>query len=375
VVLLLAVAGCGGGAATASTAGSAEARAAGLSTLESAAKQEGTIVIYGPPGTPYRQMLVTTFEQAYPGIKVDAIFVPPTERMSRVSLERQAGRYLADLWISGTTPSVTDAKDANFTQPLKPQLVLPEVVDEAGWFQHKLWWADSQEPYTVLMFGGSVQPIVFVNSKMVDPKAFTSYADLLDPKWKGKIVSTDVRNPGPGAAPARWIYKQPELGPTFLTRLFSEMNVRLSEDQRQLIDWVGQGTYPIGLLMSQNEVDLAVKQGLPITTVPAEQFKEGASFGPANGAVAMLDRAPHPGAAKLYLNWLLSKAGQLDWQRIVGDNSLRVDITKDGVNPLVVPKQGINYVNSGTEEFSRTLNPATLRQPIDEGLKKAGVSA
>src|SRR5581483_3047684 len=99
------------------------AKPAGLDALLDAANKEGTVVVYGPPGTPYRQMLVNDFEKAYPAIKVDALFVAPTERMSRVSLERQAGKYLADLWISGTTPVVTDVKDAKYTTPLKDQLL------------------------------------------------------------------------------------------------------------------------------------------------------------------------------------------------------------------------------------------------------------
>jgi iron(III) transport system substrate-binding protein len=225
------------------------------------------------------------------------------------------------------------------------------------------------------MFAGSDQPVIYVNSRLADPKAFTSYQDLFDPKWKGKIAATDVRNPGPGAAPARFMFKQPDLGPPFFTRLFAEMNVKLSDDQRQLIDWVGQGTYPIGLWLSQNEVDLAVKQGLPIGTVPAEQLKEGASIGPANGAVAMLDRAPHPNAAKFYLNWLLSRDGQIAWQHDVGDNSMRIDVPKNDLNPLVVPKDGVNYLNAGGEDFSRAFSPSTLRQPIDDGLKKAGAQS
>jgi iron(III) transport system substrate-binding protein len=373
VLAVLLLAACGGQAAAPASAGSGAAKPGGeWAVLQAAAKQEGTVTIYGPPGTPYRQMLVSDFEQANPGIHVEAIFVSPADRMSRVTLERQAGKYLADLWVSGTTPSVTDAKDAHFTQPLEPQLLLPEVKDESGWFQRKLWWADSQAPNTVLMFAGSVQATVFVNAKQVDPKSFTSYQDLLDPKWRGKIASTDIRNPGPGAAPARFLFKQPNLGPTFFTNLFAQQDIHLSEDQRQLIDWVAQGVYPIGIFLSQNEVDLAVKQGLPITTVPAEQLKEGGSIGPANGAVAMLDRAPHPNAAKLYLNWLLSKEGQTLWQKDVGDNSLRTDIPKDGLNQVLIPKDGVTYVNSGTEEFSRAFSPSTLRQPIEEGLKKAG---
>jgi iron(III) transport system substrate-binding protein len=370
LLALLFLAACGGAAAPSGSG--AGAKPAGWDSLVEAAKKEGTVVIYAQPGTTYRNVIVAAFEKSYPSIKVDSVFVLPAERVSRLSLERQAGRYLADLWIGGTTDAVTTLKEGRMNVPLRPQLALPEVLDESAWFEHKLWWADSAEPYTTLMFVGGVQGVVFVNTKMVDPGAFKSYWDVLDPKWKGKIASTDVRNTGTGAAPARFVYKQPDLGPTWFRRVFAEMDVQLSNEQRQLVDWVSQGTYPIGLFLSANEVALAAKQGLPIAMVPSEQFKEGASIGPSNGAITMIERAPHPNAAKLYANWLLSREGQLAWQREIGDNSLRVDIPKDMVSPVSVPKQGVSYVNSGTEEFSRAFNPATLRQPIDEGLRMAG---
>src|SRR5438552_5169730 len=303
----------------------AAGKPAGWDSLVEAANKEGTVVIYAQPGTTYRQAIVAASEKSYPGIKADAVFVLPAERLSRLTLERQAGRYLADLWIGGTTDAVITLKEGGIDVPLRPQLVLPEVVDESAWFDHRLWWADSAEPYTTLMFIGGVQGVVFVNTKMVDPNSFKSIWDVLDPKWKGKIASTDIRNTGTGAAPARFVFKQPDLGPTFYRRLFAEMNVALSNEQRQLVDWVSQGTYPIGLFLSPNEVGLASKQGLPIAMIPPDQFKEGASIGPANGALAMMDRAPHPNAAKVYANWLLSKEGQPAWQREVGDNSLRID--------------------------------------------------
>jgi ABC-type Fe3+ transport system substrate-binding protein len=168
------------------------------------------------------------------------------------------------------------------------------------------------------------------------------------------------------------LFKDTSVGPAFFTRLFGEQKVTLSGDQSQLVDWVAQGTYPVGLFLSFNEVELAAKQGLPIKAVAADQLKEAPAIGPANGAAAMMDRAPHPAAAKLYLNWLLSKEGQLLWQKDVGDNSLRTDISKDAVDPLLVPKDGVTYVDSGSETFSRAFGPNTLRQPIDEGLQKAG---
>ncbi len=68
------------------------------------------------------------------------------------------------------------------------------------------------------------------------------------------------------------------------------------------------------------------------------------------------------------MNWLLSKAGQTVWQREVGDNSLRVDIPKDGVNPLFVPKSGGNYTSVGTEEMALTYNQPLVRQTIDAAL-------
>ena len=49
---------------------------------------------------------------------------------------------------------------AGFTAPLQPALLLPEVLDPAAWLQQRLWWADAAEPYTTLMFQGSVNSIV-----------------------------------------------------------------------------------------------------------------------------------------------------------------------------------------------------------------------
>ena len=207
--------------------------------------------------------------------------------------------------------------------------------------------------------------MVFVNPKVVGPASFTSYKDLLDPKWQGKMASTDIRNPGPGFAPARMLFKSPELGADFMKQLYAKSRVTLSTDQKQLIGWVAQGTYPIGLFIDPGEVTAAIKQGLPLAIVPPDQFKEGAAIGPNNGGVTIIDKAPHPSAARLYVNWMLSKGGQSVWQREVGDNSLRTDIPKDGVEPLFVPKHGVNYTNVGTEEMALTYGQPLFKQTID----------
>jgi ABC-type Fe3+ transport system substrate-binding protein len=321
--------------------------------LVAAARQEGQVVVYGPPGQEYRTAIVDGFQRAYPGIAVNAIFISPTERLSRLGAERAAGRYLADVWIGGTNPAVTEVKEAKYSIPLQPALVLPEVLDPAAWLDQRLWWSDSAEPYTNLMFQGSSQAFVAINTQLVGANEITSYWDLLAPKWKGKIVANDIRRPGPGGVPTRFIYKSPELGPTFITRLFSEMDVMVTADPRQLVDWLAQGTYAIGIFMAGRDILVGARQGLPIDVVPPERFKEGSSIGPGNGSLVMLDQAPHPNAAKLYVNWLLSREGQRVWQEAIEEPSLRVDIPKEGLAASAVPKPGISYVNAAGEEYTR----------------------
>jgi len=372
-LVALTLAACGGSNAAPASAPpnasaaaptSAVAKPDDWNAIVEAAKKEGTVAVWGTPGTPYRQVLVTEFEKAYPGIKVDGLFIPPADRTSRLNLERQAGKYTVDVW-SSPGAQITDFKKNGTIVPLLSQLTLPGVADASGWFQGHLWWVDKDEPYTWNLPIGSVIPMVFVNSKMVDPAQFKSYKDLLDPKWQGKLAATDIRNPGPGFAPARMLFKSPDLGADYMKQLFSPSRIKLSTDQKQLIDWLGQGTYPIGLFIDPGEVTVAIKQGLPLVMVPPDQFKEGAAIGPNNGGVAIIDKAPHPNAARVYVNWMLSKDGQAVWQREVGDNSLRTDVSKDGVNPLFVPKQSVNYTNVSSEEIALAYNQPLFKQTID----------
>jgi iron(III) transport system substrate-binding protein len=246
-------------------------------------------------------------------------------------------------------------------------MLLPENSKPEAWYEGKLQWADAQEPRTTLMFECYVNEIVFVNPTLADPKQFTSYKDLLDPKWKGKMAGTDIRQPGPGGVPSRYMYKYPDLGPTYLTQLFRDTDIVLSSDQRQLIDWIAQGTYPVGVFVSGTDVQVAQKQGLSVGSVPPEQFKEGGALGPAYGAVSLMNRPPHPMAAQLYVNWLLSQDGQKAWQTVTGEPSCRTDMGREGVSAANTPKQGAKYTNAGTEEYSR-LTGSVLRDLITDAI-------
>jgi iron(III) transport system substrate-binding protein len=342
----------------------------GWDQVVEAARQEGTVVVYGPPGATYRPALVGAFESAYPGIKVQGSFGVAAEFASRLITERTAGRNIPDVFVAGTATLVATLKDAGAIVPLQSTLVLPEVLDESAWFENRLWWVDSEEPYTVFQFEAQVNSVAFHHKQQVDPAQFKSYWDLLDPKWKGRVVATDVRQAGPGAALARWMYKHPQLGPTYLERLYGEMDLVLSSDRRQPIDWVAQGQYPLGILLSGLEAKLAEEQGLAIGTVPAEQFREGAPLTAGSGAVALLDRAPHPNAAKVYVNWLLSRDGQIAWQRETKEPSLRADIPQTGLL-LDPPRRGQQYDNANAEQYARVTS-AIIEPLVTRALQRAG---
>jgi ABC-type Fe3+ transport system substrate-binding protein len=369
------LAAAGAGAALAASAGVSASAAlsyrkpAGWDDLVRAAHQDGALMIYTPEGDEYEAALVTRFQRAYPGIKVSSA-TNSGGGQARLFAERAAGRYIPDIWVTGSTIALLRLKPAGALAPLEPFLMLPEILERSAWFQNVLWWNDLERPRTNISFCGLVTPAFFVNTSLVKISEFKSYWDFTDPKWKGKIASTDLRNIGPGSTPASFIYKNPKLGQPWFDRFFGSLDVVLSRSQRQLTDWCVQGQYPIAAFISATEVFAAANQGLPIAGVPLAQLREGGALGPNTGTISVIKPAPHPNAAKLYVNWLLSREGQLAWQEETKQSSLRMDTPKDGL--FLAPKKtaGITYVNGGAQEYG--IAAAALNDVITGILKKAG---
>jgi iron(III) transport system substrate-binding protein len=311
------------------------------------------------------------FKKSYPGITIQKTIGSGSATISRTLTERRANRYIPDLFIGGTSTALLGLKPAGALQPLGPSLILPEVLDKSAWLMNRLWWADAQEPYTTLMFLGYVQSIGAVNTRLANPREFTSYWDLLNPKWKGKIAAHDIRRGGTGGVVVRFLYKHPQLGPRYLERLFSEMDVTLSSEVRQTVDWLGIGRFPLGLFVGSENLLQAQEQGLPVALITAEQLKEGSPIAPSGGSVCLVDRAPHPNAAKLFVNWLLSREGQIAYQESIALPSLRVDIPKTALYSFDVPKPGVQYEAGGSEEYSR-IGADAIRDLVTKAMAKAG---
>jgi len=322
--------------------------------LVAAATVEGALTVYGPSSSEDYAALVTRFERAFPRIKVNGTFGYGPQLLSRILAERSAGRYIPDIYINGSTGALRTLKPAGDLVPLEPLIVLPEILDKAAWFQNELWWTDAQKPYTNTAFSGVMIPPAYYNTNLAKASDFTSYWNLTDEKWRGKVVSNDIRIAGPGGVPARFIYKHAGLGYRWFDSFFNGLDVPLATDQRQLIDWLAQGRYAIAAFIDEDEAQNAINQGLPIAPILVEHLKEGGAVAPGPGALSVLSHAPHPNAAKLYANWLLSRDGQIAWQEETKTPSLRMDIPKNvpGLYLQPVPKKGVTYANGGAEDYS-----------------------
>jgi iron(III) transport system substrate-binding protein len=329
-----------------------------------AAKKEREIFIYAALG-PYHPQIFTEFQTDYPEVKATIVHGNSNRISPRLLSERRAGKYLADVYLGGPTSLYSFYKNGLF-DPLASLLVLPEVVDASLWWEGKHLYIDPERKYIFVNEGSVSGFTISYNTNLVKPAEFKSSWDLLQPKWKGKIVSLDARDPGFGASELRYVYYHPELGPEFIRRLFGEMDVMLSREHHQAIDWVGVGKAALCVFCRDGFVTKARTQGLPVDSIDHNDLKEMPRLRGSAGAIAVMNKAPHPNAAKLFANWFLSRRGQIVYQHSHGDrDSLRADIPKDKVPAEARRVAGRKYFFVDGPEFI-DVKPAV--KIIDEAL-------
>jgi ABC-type Fe3+ transport system substrate-binding protein len=238
--------------------------------------------------------------------------------------------------------------------PIPPALVLPEVRDQSKWFGGEHDYVYPKEGYSFI-FEKYIAHWISYNTKLVNPDEIKSWWDIVNPKWRGKVIGFDPTIPG-AAAPALWyFYKNSSLGRKFIDQLYGKMDIVLSRDSRQLWDWLATGKAAICIACKRWSTKLE-EQALPVERI-TRALKEGAFMPYGNGIIALIQPAPHPNAASVFVNWFLSRKGQASFQQITAKdgeskNSARVDIPKNTVPEEDRPKAGVNYLSEGVESTS-----------------------
>ena len=334
-----------------------------------AAEEEGALVIYMTQA--FEPVFRDGFQKKYPKIKVTMAGGRGPELSQRVMSERRAEKFAVDLYISGNISPLTVFHRAKILEPIKPLLLLPEVVDTSAWYEGKHHYDDPENRYIFVFEGTPRSGEITYNTKLVNPSEIKSYWDLLNPKWKGKIVSVDPLVSGPISAAHIFFYKQPDLGAEFLRRLHADTDIAIVRSNEQMLDWLSAGKFAFGI--GARDVDTAMMQGLPLMQFLPGALKEGSSVTAYNGTLSYFNRAPHPNAAKVAINWLLSREGQTAWldanQKTGGlYDSLREDISKEKVNERARRVKGAKFL---------WLNPAWIDEldAIRDVIKKALASA
>jgi iron(III) transport system substrate-binding protein len=316
--------------------------------IVAAAEKEGQLNIAGPPGDTYRLALIGWFQKKFPKIKVEYNGASGRDQVPRLTRERQSGLFNWDLYIGGPTSPLGALKPIGAFDPLQPEMLLPEALDDGKWYGgFRAGFVDSEEKL-YYAFDGTVSDVVYVNTDLVKPEELKSFKDLSDPKWSGKIVWEDPRQEGSGLNSAL-LFKL-SFGEAFLRKLLSEQKIVFTRDRRQLTEWVVRGRHPIAVSLPTDQLKLFLEKGVGKNVKPVEDPALVNSIIPGFGAFGLLNRRPHPNAAKLYVNLWLSKEGQLSWvTNSGGRNSRRLDVPLGDPEFAIKPNQ--KYVQTQSEKM------------------------
>ena len=255
-----------------------------------AAKKEGRVVWYTSYVSPQlHDQVKKNFERKY-GITVDLLNVRASELEERLRSEQSAGRFVADMIQHGQA-SITRLYRAGQVQEYGD---VPNTANMIEGQQAEKWEIGS------LITGYSIM----VNANMVTPEEEPkSWKDLLDPKWKGRILSDDVRTVGGGFAFFSATMGHPEFGEAY-HRALVKQDLVFTRDIGQSERRVARGEYPIWI--PQVSVNIQGLKGLPIRVITP---KEGVAYVRLDNG--MLKNAPHPNAARLFMNYYISEENQL----------------------------------------------------------------
>jgi len=328
-----------------------------------AAKKEGQLNLY--VGRYGQAALLDEFRKEFPEIKITSVNGTGDQLATRIAAEARAGKVIADLY-SGGPNSNYGLYRAKLLDPIRSAFLLPEIVDESKWLGGKHVFTDRENQFVFVYVALPGSRGLSFNTAHVNPKEFKSYWDLTLPKWKGKITSQRVTETGL-TAHLQFYYYNPELGPEFIKRAFGVMDIVFG-DRRTITDWLAAGKYAI--CHGCRQVDKAQSQGLPVDDFDTGTWKEGQPLSTGGGSIGLLKSGPNPNAARVFVNWFLSRRGQTAMQQskdLYGENppnSRRIDIPKDMLPAESRLIEGRKYLDVSHPEFNDIKPVRQLAQEI-----------
>lgn len=323
------------------------------------AKKEGKVVVSVPASVELRKKLEEVFEGRFAGIDLELVPGRGSASVRRIVDEYKAGVRYFDTHLGGTNSIVTGLLKEGILEPLENWFVLPEVKDPKKWWGGHMW-IDKAGRY-IYGFQAYLTQNISYNTTLMGPEEVRSYDDFLHPKWKGKLGILDPRTPGSGDS--LWSFLWSVKGEEYLKRLAGQ-ELFISRNQRQLGEALANGKVAMNLGITYYTYLPFIKAGLPIKPLPTP--KEGTYGSGGSGSVVVLKNAPHPNAAKVFLNWLLAREGQEVFTKAMGQATRRLDVDttwlrnfgQEAAKDSISVEQFLKYENQSEEKIYSVRRPA-----------------
>jgi len=264
----------------------ARAQTAALSAaLIEAAKKEGQVVFYTPLNINDSRPLLQRFEQKYPFIKTDLLRMSAEPLLNRILTEDRAGRSVVDVINNTVINALKKARLLQAYRSPEHPAYLEQFKDPDG------YWASLNNNYFVLGY----------NTKLVSAKeAPTDWQDLLHPKWKGKIGMDQEEIEWFAATADAWGRERAGK----YHRALAQHQIHWRKGHTLISQLIAAGEFPLGIVYA-HRIESMKKAGAPI-----EWIKTVNPVFVAISPVGLSAKAPHPNAARLLLDFMLSKDSQ-----------------------------------------------------------------
>ncbi len=326
------------------------------------AREEGDVAVCGVSIAAGLRDSVKLFKEKF-GINLLITTGRTSELAPKLLQERRSGLYLQDVVISGQNTMIESLKPAGAFDPLPPVLVLPEVIDRKLWYDGRFNWAD--EGRYIFNFAFYPNHMVFINTDLVKPGEIQSYYDLLNPKWKGKIVINDPTVAGISSISFNAMVYNSLVDQDFFRKLVADKNM-MTRNQDLQATWLARGKYPIALWPTTGAVAKFIEAGAHVR--PISVMKEGSVAGSAGSGLSIFNKAPHPNAAKVFINWFLSREGQAATQKSVRKQTRRIDVSTEGLSALETRVPGVKYFPMPDEKEKFILTESAKYKKLAEQL-------
>lgn len=313
------------------------------------AKKEGKVVVYSTSGSEVRRAFNDAFTKKY-GIDLEMVVAKGAEVSNKVLSERRAGLYMVDVYVGGSTTIITALKPAGSIDPLRPALILPEVTDPNVWWEKRIPITVDRENKYILQYSATLNlREILLNGDQVREGELTSYHDLLQPKWKEKIAMMDPITAGRGLKWFGSLIASNSLNLDYMRQL-AKQEPFITRNDRLGVEWVARGKYLVGIALAVDPIKEFMEAGFNLKET---SFKEDVPriTAPGGGNITLMNKAPHPAAARVFINWMLSKEGQTVWSRATSYQSARIDVSTDHIAPYNLRVAGLNYFETENEDF------------------------